>query len=548
MEPTLPLAFIAGLISFISPCVLPLVPAYVGYMGSRMTHTVALSGNGQATISRSQRWTTFTHSLFFVAGFAFVFVSLGLLSTAFAFVIGGSNISAVTNLIGRIGGVVIIFFGLHFMGVLPRLLSSARANERLIGSPLLSIAFALAGILLILWGFNGSVFFWDTPLMEDAIWVPLVGLIILAAFGLWLLLDGAFTHPVRFWQNLIDRINNALYADTRRQMQMKANGGYSSSALMGVVFSAGWTPCIGPVYGAVLTMAASGGDIAQAGVLLAAYSLGLGIPFMITALALDSVQTGIRRLSRHMRTIELVAGGFLVLIGILVASGRLQSLSQQFSAGQFAEFTTQMEMTVFEALNLQPQNSTESEQAANADEPIISNPPAAQARPSVMPASTTPTQLSSIIELAEDSAPVTGLAKGNLAPDFETVSDSGQPVRLSDYRGQVILLNFWATWCGPCRAEMSEFEQAYNAHNQDGLIIVAVNNMEPAAAVQGFRHELGLSFPLVMDEQASIQRRYNIRSYPSTYLIGRDGTILDIRYGALTTDDIDQLVHTALAA
>jgi cytochrome c biogenesis protein CcdA/peroxiredoxin len=539
VEPTLPIAFVAGLISFISPCVLPLVPAYVGYMGGRLTHTIAMSGG--TTISRSQRWMTFAHSLFFVAGFTFVFVSLGLLSTAFVSVIGGDNISAVTNLIGRIGGLMIIFFGLHYMGILPRLFAHLRANERLIGSPLLSIAFALIGSALILWAFNGSVTFWESPLMEYVVWIPLFGLIVLAAFGLWLLLDGAFTHPLHFWQNLIDRLNNAFYADTRRQMQMNANGGYSSSALMGVVFAAGWTPCIGPVYGSVLMMASGGGNLAQAGILLTAYSLGLGIPFMITALALDQVQLGIRRLSRHMRTIELVAGGFLVLIGVLVASGRLQSLSQQFSVGEFADIATQMETNVIDRL-FQPKNGTQQPTALPTNE--IANPQASLARPSSEPNAAAAPQLLTISDLAEDSSPAVGIAKGDLAPDFETVSDTGQPIRLSDYRGQVVLLNFWATWCGPCRAEMTEFQRVHET--QDGITILAVNNREPVAAVQDFRQELGLDFPLVMDERASIQNRYNIRSYPSTFLIGRDGTILQVHYGALTSEDINQLVSTGL--
>ena len=120
---TLWLAFIAGLVSFISPCVLPLVPAYVGYMGGRMTSSVsnvALAGGGGqvAVIGAGQRLLTLIHSLFFVAGFSLVFVGIGLFSTAFISVIGGQNIGTLTDLIGRIGGVIIIFFGLHFSGLL----------------------------------------------------------------------------------------------------------------------------------------------------------------------------------------------------------------------------------------------------------------------------------------------------------------------------------------------------------------------------------------------------------------------------------------------
>jgi hypothetical protein len=119
----------------------------------------------------------------------------------------------------------------------------------------------------------------------------------------------------------------------------------AGSAMMGVIFSAGWTPCIGPIYGAILTLAAQGGDIATAGTLLLAYSLGLGIPFLFAAFLLDGAQGILRQLQRHLHKIELVSGAFLVLIGVLVASGRLQSLSQNF-ATQFADFSYNMEECV----------------------------------------------------------------------------------------------------------------------------------------------------------------------------------------------------------
>jgi cytochrome c-type biogenesis protein len=122
---------------------------------------------------------------------------------------------------------------------------------------------------------------------------------------------------------------------------------YASSAVMGMIFVAGWTPCIGPVYGAVLTMAANGGEVSHAGVLLMAYSLGLGIPFLLTSLLLDSAQAVLRRLRPHMRKIELFSGVFLIVMGIAIASGQLQTISQQF-AGQFADFSTRVETCVLD--------------------------------------------------------------------------------------------------------------------------------------------------------------------------------------------------------
>jgi cytochrome c biogenesis protein CcdA/peroxiredoxin len=557
VELTLYLALIAGLVSFISPCVLPLVPAYVGYMGGRMTHTVATStiGGGQTTsaIGWHQRFLTLTHSLFFIAGFTLVFVSIGLLSTAFISVIGGANISTLTSLIGRIGGVVIIFFGLHFMSVLPKWLGRIRSNTELISNPLSSLALALAGSALIVWGFSGNVLIWESTLWELAPWSPLLGLIVLAGFLVWLFLDGAFTSPAAFWQSNIDRIVNALYADTRRDMQaISGSRGYTSSALMGVVFSAGWTPCIGPVYGAVLTMAANGGDVGQAGTLLAAYSLGLGIPFMLTALALDSAQNVLRRLQRHMHRIELASGVFLVMIGIAVASGQLQNLSNQF-AGQFAEFSISLEESVLGVLTGEeeiaiepPPGSADQTRRPNTDLVVI-NPGSSQSGPNALDEANTAVELNSITSLADSGSPSVGISIGNLAPDFESVTDTGQPLRLSDYRGQVVLLNFWATWCGPCRVEMPEFEAVYNQHKDQGLAIVAVNNQETAARVQEFRSELDLSFPLVMDERADIQIRYNIFSYPSTFVLGRDGTIIARHFGPLTAEQIDEMVAEALA-
>ena len=545
-NPTLVLAFVAGLISFISPCVLPLVPAYVGYMGGRMTNTVARAtaggGSQVSTTSASQRFTTATHSLFFIAGFTLVFVGIGLLSTAFVRQVGGANVNTLTELIGRIGGVIIIFFGLHFMGVLPGWLARLRSSDSLLTNPLTSVAFAVVGSALILWGFSGNVFIWDSVLWADAVWSPFLGLLVLCGFIIWLFLSGAFTNPAYFWKTTIDRLNNAFYADTRRDMHAADSGGFGSSIMMGVVFSAGWTPCIGPVYGAVLTMAAGGGDVAQAGSLLAAYSLGLGVPFLVTALALDSAQSILRRLQRHMHKIEFASGAFLIIIGLMVASGQLQRLSATLSTDEFAQTAINIETQVIDAITGEtpPENTVPTPVPDESFQESAAVIPTSGENPIL--------EVNTITGLADTGEPSIGIAPGNLAPDFETVTDTGKPIRLSDYRGDIVLLNFWATWCGPCRIEMPEFEAVYNEHKEQGFTIIAVNNGETVADVQGFRDEYDLSFTLAMDERADIQNQYNIFGYPSTFILNRDGTILARHPGPLTADQLRELVNTALTS
>lgn len=518
------IAFSAGLVSFISPCVLPLVPAYVSYMGGRVTHKVATQvhvSGGQAALaplSLSARFSTFAHGVAFVVGFTFVFVAFGLLATAFIGAIGASIVT-ITDILGRVGGVIIIFFGLHFMGVIPRLIARLHENRALISSPFSTLAVAVIGSALILWGF-----------VEITLALP-----VLAVFILWLVLGGAYTNPEAFWLRMLNTVEAALYSDTRRQMRAHGSEGLLGSAFMGVVFSAGWTPCVGPVYGAALNLAVSGtgADIAQAGILLTAYSLGLGIPFLLTTLLLDSAQGVLRRLQRHMGRIELFSGALLILIGIIVATGQLQSLSQSFSSGELGLFSVQLEEGVVDLFLGPEENAAEENSSPNAQ---------------AAPTESAMDSLGAIDALAADEGPVVGLEVGNQAPNFKTTLDSGQAIQLSDLRGQVVLLNFWATWCGPCRLEMPEFEAAYQAHAEKGFTILAINNQESVEDVLGFREELGLTFPMLMDEEGTIQKQYRIGAYPSTYLLDRDGIIIARHLGPLVASQIQELVEGALAS
>jgi cytochrome c biogenesis protein CcdA len=385
---SLGLAFLGGLLSFLSPCVLPLVPAYIGYLGGRMTQAAsATTGEAAVTPLRpADRLNTALHGVAFVAGFTTLFVLLGLATTIFVQVIGGQNIRLVTDILGRIGGTFLIILSLQLMDAATML--SQRGWKATQFSVLLAgiLALALLGELASPGALNltaalpdwmqswseASILFWilaawlfTSGVMREVsfmrsplsilvfgvvvarliVWMLIDGLFalpILALFLLWLFLWNALDNPHGFWQRVHSSLQSLFYADTRAAFDTSRERGLGGSYFMGLVFSAGWTPCIGPIYGGILTLAATTGNVSLAGSQLLSYSLGLGVPFLLAALLMDGAQGFLRRLQRHMRTIKLLSGALLLIIGIAVASGRLQELSRTF-AQQFADFSYQLE-------------------------------------------------------------------------------------------------------------------------------------------------------------------------------------------------------------
>ncbi len=122
---------------------------------------------------------------------------------------------------------------------------------------------------------------------------------------------------------------------------------------------------------------------------------------------------------------------------------------------------------------------------------------------------------------------------GFLAPDFSLPTTDGQTIRLSDLRGQAVLVNLWATWCPPCRAEMPAIEKIYNEYKDEGLVVLAVNMtyQDDASEILPFVQEHGLTFPILLDESATVGRAYQLRSLPSSFFITREGIINEVVIG-----------------
>lgn len=232
-------AFAGGLLSFLSPCVLPLVPSYVSFITGLGLEELESGGEGVKRV-------TLLHSVLFVAGFTLIFLLMGASATYV-----GQLLRLYQDVIARIGGIIIILFGIVLLGIVP---------------------------------------------------IP------------------------------------ALSREKRYQFQKKPVG-YVGTVAVGVAFGAGWVPCIGPILGAILTLAATRANMAEGVALLFVYSLGLAVPFVLSSVALTAFLGWFRRFRRYLRYVEWVAGILLIGVGVLLVSGKFTVL-----AGWLIRFTPEFLM------------------------------------------------------------------------------------------------------------------------------------------------------------------------------------------------------------
>ena len=143
---------------------------------------------------------------------------------------------------------------------------------------------------------------------------------------------------------------------------------------------------------------------------------------------------------------------------------------------------------------------------------------------------------------ADDVQPTPTMAVaqvGALAPDFELAGLDGNKVRLSDMRGQAVLLNFWAAWCGHCRAEFPALQAFYERHQNEGFVVLAINIQESKERVTALVNEMGLTFPVLLDQRGEVTASYRVRGLPTSFVVDREGLILEKHIGPVTESILD---------
>lgn len=148
-------------------------------------------------------------------------------------------------------------------------------------------------------------------------------------------------------------------------------------------------------------------------------------------------------------------------------------------------------------------------------------------------------------EIASDSSYETGIQKGQQAPDFQLADLDGNTYALSELQGKIVFVNFWATWCPPCRVEMPHMQRVYEEHGED-VVMLGVN-LTPTEVnhdiVRTFISDQGLTFPIVLDEEGKVQDRYRVVTYPTTYVLDREGVIQNIYRGPLNTEMMNSTIR-----
>ncbi len=269
-------ALLAGLVSFLSPCVLPLVPGYVSM----------LSGIGMEQLRQGEqpRAGLFGSSLAFVAGFSVVFITFGASASAV-----GQFLRQNRSLLGPIAGALILLFGLHLLGWLAKL--SFRVGVGI-------------GIVLVVFGFFAALR--SGPLFAG------------------------FRAIYFFSLSIVGFLGPAMARWLNRDVHLRAKGtqpGVWSGFLLGFAFAFGWTPCIGPILATVLALAAASGTVARGVFLLAAYSAGLAIPFLLTALGIGQFLSFYKRFRSYLHAVEVFSGALLLFVGGLIFMNKLAWLS-----------------------------------------------------------------------------------------------------------------------------------------------------------------------------------------------------------------------------
>lgn len=449
--------FIQGLLSFFSPCVLPLVPLYIGYLAGG-TRTVDEEGR-----VRYSRKKVMTNTLFFVIGVSFAFFLLG-----FGFTAAGRFFGSNRTLFARIGGIIVVLFGLFQLGVFG---SSVLGQEHRLPFRLNQLAMN-----------------------------PLLALV------------------------------------------------------LGFTFSFAWTPCVGPALASVLLMASSATSQGTGFLLIGVYTLGFVIPFLAVGLFTGSVLDFFKKHQNVVKYTTKAGGVLMIAMGVMMFTGWMNGITGYLSSfGVGGQTVTESQAPsgsgdgTPDSRETAPQTETQNpaDNGQNSDQSAGQSGDNGQNTESAAAGET------------ESSLPDT--SDRVEAPDFTLVDQYGEEHKLSDYKGKVVFLNFWATWCPPCREEMPDIEALYKEYgeNSEDLVILSVanpktkdnpnNNDKTIEEVTKFMEDNGYSYPALMDTTGDVLLQYYITAFPTTFMIDREGRVIGYASGALTKDIMKNIITQALS-
>ena len=469
--------FLQGLLSFFSPCVLPLIPLYIGYLAGG---TIRRKEDGSLAYDRKK---TVLHTLCFVLGVGTTFFALGVGAAA-----AGHLLADHRAMFARVGGIVVILFGLYQLGLFGR--SMRLSSERRL--------------------------------------------------------------PIR-----IDR------------MAMSP----VTAFLMGFVFSFAWTPCVGPTLTSVLLMAASAETKGVGLLLIGVYTLGFTVPFLLAGIFAVSILDFFQKHRSVVRYTTTVGGVLMIAIGVMMLTGWMDRVSGVLAQGQTLQGTVVQAEAEVEQQTVgtvkRPEPAAESaagaasEAASIADsisEPVSAAETAAEVE-SVADlvkesgsAAEAPAQTEQTVDSAAESGEIAeSSVDSNLvaATDFQLTDQYGTTHRLSDYRGKIVFLNFWATWCPPCRAEMPDIQKLYEESMEDpdsdlvilGVASPGVGREKSEQGIADFLSENGYTYPTLMDHGGTLYAPYGITAFPTTYMIDKDGNVFGYIAGSLSEEIMREIIE-----
>ena len=433
--------FVQGLLSFFSPCVLPLVPLYLGYLAGGSART-----REDGTIDYPRR-TVLVNTVFFVVGVSFAFFLLG-----FGFTALGQFFTGNQRAFSVVAGLIMVAFGLYMLGVFGRV----RAVETERRLPFRLDRFAMN---------------------------PLVALV------------------------------------------------------LGFTFSFAWTPCIGPVLAGVLLMASSSASAARGYALVGVYTLGFVLPFLAVGLFTGAVLRFFRTHGNVVKYTVKVGGALLVVMGVMTITGWMNGVTSYLSSFGGADAAIE-----------QKQDAEEGEGAGGAAE-------GQEGEGSAGSGGT-----DSAGSAGKDGSG--GDADSDLRPapqaDVKLVDQNGVEHSLSDYRGKTVFLNFFATWCGPCKREIPDIERLYRDHGENAgdLVVLGVANPKTQEhpqnsdvsvdEVKAFVEDEGITYPVLLDTENALFSAYGISAFPTTFMIDKDGNVFGYATGMLTADTMESIVNQTM--